>query len=309
MDLRQLRYFAAICEYGSLSHAADHMRVAVSALSHHLANLEVELGTPLFVRKPRGMQRTAAGERLYGHAKVILKAVNTAEADVRGAGGEISGLVSIGMAYSAVKAIGVELATRVLKDYPRVQLALAESLSGSTLAHLMASEVDLALVYNPPSDPVLRTRAVLEERMVCVGKPEIIGHGEDPITVNELLELPIILLRQGISARAIIEDVSLLKKIESRAKLQLNSVQAIAGSIVAGLGCVIGTKLFMQDQLESGAVHYRPIIEPQLSRTLYICELADRPPTYAIETMRDLILSLVSAAVRDGRWEARLIEP
>lgn len=62
-----------------------------------------------------------------------------------------------------------------------MRLSLSESLSGSTLLHLMASEVDLALVYNPPADPRLKTQPVLEEQMVLVGTREIIGasdHGK-----------------------------------------------------------------------------------------------------------------------------------
>lgn len=308
MDLRQLRYFAAIMEHGTLTQAAVHLRVAGSALSHHLGNLEAELGAQLFERRARGMEPTAAGYRLHEHARAILKAFTVAEADIRQAGGRISGAVSIGMAYSAVKAIGVNLATRVLSDYPDVELALSESLSGATLVHLMASEVDLALVYNPPADAALRTRPVLEERMVLVGKREIIGESDEPITFDELLELPMILLRQGVSARAILDDVTLLKKIESRAKLQMNSVQAIAGSLEAGLGCLIGTKLFMQDQLARGTVHFRPIIAPELSRRLYLCELSSRPPTFALEAIKRLILDLVRNAVLDGHWDARLIE-
>ncbi len=308
MDIRQLRYFAAVFEQGTLSSAAETVRIAPSALSLHLSNLEAELGVVLFVRKPRGMEPTAAGHRLYAHAKLILKAVAAAEADLREAGGEIAGTVAVGMAFSAVKAIGVELARRVLQDYPRVDLVLAESLSGTTLAHLLASDVDLALVYNPPSDAKLRTRPVLEERMVLVGRREIIGESSDPLTFSEILELPMILLRQGPSARAIVNDVNLLKKIESHAKLQMNSVQAIAGALETGLGCVIGTRLFMQDQIARGTVHVRPIIEPELSRTLHLCELTSRPPTFALEAVRDLLLELVGDAVRQGRWEAKLIK-
>ncbi|MBS3651779.1 LysR family transcriptional regulator [Pseudaminobacter sp. 19-2017] len=307
METRQLRYFVAIYEHGTLSGAAETTRIAASALSHHMSNMEAEFGSALFARKPRGMQPTAAGERLYVHAKAILRAMAAAERDIRQAGGEISGEVSVGMAYSAVKAIGVSLAKKVLADYPKLRLSLTESLSGSTLMHLMASEVDLALVYNPPVDPRLKTEAVLEERMVCVGKKEIIGDTGDPIPFRDLLELPIILLRQGVSARAIMDDVGLLKKIEAKAKLQMNSVQAISGSLLAGLGCVIGTKLFMQEHLESGALHFRPIVEPELSRTLYICEMAERPATFALETVRREILELVADAVHIGIWEARLL--
>ncbi|MER8375865.1 LysR substrate-binding domain-containing protein [Mesorhizobium sp. M1338] len=309
MDSRQLRYFSAVYEHGSLSSAGEHMRIAVSALSHHLSNLEAELSTALFFRKPRGMQPTAAGERLYTHAKSILKAMAAAEKDIRESGGQISGDVSVGMAYSAVKAIGVSLAQRVLADYPKLRLSLSESLSGSTLMHLMTSEVDLALVYNPPTESRLKTQPILEETMICIGKREIIGDTDEPIPFASLLELPIILLRQGLSARALVDDVGLLKRLESKARLQMNSVHAIADSLVAGLGCVIGTKLFMKEHIESGALHFRPIIEPELSRTLFICEIADRTGTFAAEAVRAVILDLVADAVIKGKWDATLSIP
>ncbi len=306
MDSRQLRYFAAIYEQGTLSSAGATCRVAVSALSHHLSNLEAEFGVELFVRKPRGLSPTAAGERLYGHAKAILKAMSSAEKDIREAGDDVSGDVSVGMAFSAVKAIGVDLCRRIVDDYPRVRLSLTESLSGSTLLHLMASEVDLALVYNPPADPRLKIEPVLEEQMVLVGSRAIIGDSDEPVRFSEILDLPLILLRQGMSVRALMDDTSLLKKIEGRAKLQMNSVHAIGASLAAGLGCAIGTRLFMYEHIESGQIHYRRIIEPELSRTLYVCELADRSATYALETVRTLMVDLVRAAVIDGRWEARI---
>lgn len=307
MDARQLRYFVAIYEHGALSRAGDQLRVAVSALSHHLANLEADLGNKLFVRLPRGLKPTAAGERLYSHAPGILKSLSAAEVDVRNAAENISGELSVGMAYSAVKAICVPLLTRVLKDYPDLRLTLSESLSGSTLIHLLSSEVDLAVVFNPPSDARLRTQSILEEEMICVGKREIIGKTRKPITFEEVLSLPVIILRQGLSARAQLDDSSLLKRLEASAQLQMNSVYAIAASLNAGLGCVIGTKLFLQEHISSGALHYRPVIEPKLMRTLYLCELNDRPPTFASEKIRELILELIDDAVAEGRWEAKAL--
>ncbi|WP_276316416.1 LysR substrate-binding domain-containing protein [Mesorhizobium tianshanense] len=95
--------------------------------------------------------------------------------------------------------------------------------------------------------------------------------------------------------------------LEGRAKLQMNSVHAIGASLAAGLGCAIGTKLFMYEHIESGLLHYRPIVEPELSRTLYVCEMADRPATYALEAVRSLILDLIRRSVVDGRWQARMV--
>jgi LysR family nitrogen assimilation transcriptional regulator len=304
MDSRQLRYFAAIYEEGSLARAAERERVAVSALSRHLANLEAELGSRLFDREPRGVRPTGAGQRLYEHARAILRALAAAKADLRDEGREVAGDVSVGMAYSAVKAIGVTLMQRVLADYPKLKLSLSESLSGPTLLHLLASDVDLAMVYNPPQEPRLRVQPVLEERMVLVGRGDLIG-GKGPITFEEVLELPLIILRQGLSARALLDDAALLKKLEERAQFQMNSISAIAGSLLAGIGCVIGTELIMREHIESGALASRPIVAPELNRTLYICELADRPATFALETVRHLCMTLSLDAVASGRWQAR----
>ena len=166
MDSRQLRYFIAVYEQRNLSRAADQVNVAQSALSHHISNLEAEFATPLFERKPRGMDPTAAGERLYEHARIILRAMAEAETrDASEGGSVIAGDISIGMANSGVKAIGVALMRTVLTKYPKLKLSLTESLSGATLMHLMISEVDLALVYNPPSEKELITEPVLEEEM------------------------------------------------------------------------------------------------------------------------------------------------
>lgn len=304
MDSRQLKYFYAIYEAQSISRAAEGLNIAASALSHHLSNLETELSTSLFVRKPRGMQPTAAGERLYSHARGILSAITAASNDLQEEGQEVSGEVSVGMSYSAVKAVGVDLMKKVMTEYPKIRLSLSESLSGSTLVHLMASEIDIAVVYNPPNDPRLRSQAVLEEEMVCVGHQDIIGKTNNPLKFQELLDLPLILLRQGLSARALLDDTALLKQLESRARLQMNSVQAISGCLLEGLGCIVGTRLFMQNLLDEGKLHARPITEPKLTRTLYVCELSDRPATFALETVRQLIMTQIFEAVGSGRWEA-----
>ena len=305
MDSRQLRYFAAIHEEGSLARAAEREHVAASALSRHLANLEAELATRLFIREPRGMRPTAAGLRLYEHACNILRAMTTAEADLREEGREVSGDVALGMANSAVKAIGVPLMKRVLTDYPKVRFSLSESLSGSTLFHLLSSEVDLALVYNPPPDPRLRTQPVLLEKMVLLGRPDIIG-GTGPVTFDDVLSLPLVILRQGLSARALLEDTTLRKRLEEHALLQMNSVSATEGALISGIGCAIGTRLIMQEHVKAGTLITRPIVSPELERKLCICEMADRPASFALETIRQLCVDLVLDAVSSGRWDARI---
>lgn len=310
MDSRQLRYFIAVYEQRNLSRAADQVNVAQSALSHHISNLEAEFATPLFERKPRGMDPTAAGERLYEHARIILRAMAEAETEVREGARVIAGEISIGMANSGVKAIGVELMRTVLTQYPKLKLSLTESLSGATLMHLMVSNVDLALVYNPPSEKELITEAVLEEEMFLVGIPKLVGKSKSPMRFEELSRLPLILLRYGLglSSRALLDDPVLLKRLEGSAILHANSITGMTGALVEGLGCTIATKLFAREELAAGRLVAREVVDPKLTRTLYLCRLRNRPMTYAMEEMRRLMLALIAEQVCKGAWQATLVK-
>jgi len=307
MDSRQLRYFISIFDQKTLSGAADHLRIAASALSYHLANLEGELGTPLFERKARGLTPTAAGERLYGHAKSILHALEVAERDITAARQDITGHVAIGLGHTTIKAIGVALVRHINLHHPKLRLAISESLSGGHLANLLAGEIELAVFYNPPVTAGVRITPILEEPLLCMGTRAVIGDTDAPITFDDVLRLPVISLRQGISARGIIEDRSLLEQLEKSAQFELNSAAFIADALLDGLGCAIINPLFVRAQVEAGLLHTRPIIAPQLYRTLVLCELENRRPSFAAEAVRDLILKLIRKAVADGTWNARCL--
>ena len=307
MDSRQLRYFAAIHEEGSLARAAERERVAVSALSRHLANLEAEFGMALFVRLPRGVRPTASGTRLYEHARTILRSMQAARDDLRETQGEVSGEVSVGFAHSVIKSVGVDLMKRVSQDHPLLRLHLCEIFSGATVQQLVSSAVDMTLTFNQPPNPKLRFQPVLEEKMVLLGRPDILG-STDPIGFDDLLQFPLIILREGLYARALLDDASLLRRIEEKAQFQINSIAAIGQVALSGIGCLIGTEHILSEYLETGELIARPIEEPMLSRTLYLGEVIDRPVSLAFETIQKLSIDLTVDAVITERWKASLAD-
>src|SRR3954454_18305129 len=79
MKLTQLGYIAAIAERGSVRAAARHLGVAQPAFSRSIAELERELGAPLFERRAKGMVATPLGEAFAKGATVILNAVKRAQ--------------------------------------------------------------------------------------------------------------------------------------------------------------------------------------------------------------------------------------
>lgn len=196
---------------------------------------------------------------------------------------------------------------RVAQTYPKLRLHLSEVFSGSTTLQLASSEVDLTLTYNQRADPRFRFQPMLEEEVVLVGRPDVVG-GPGPISFDALLDLPLIILRQGLNTRAVMDDPSLLRRLEGSAQFQINSIVAIADWLLSGIGCLVGTEFILKDHIDSGRLVTRPIVKPKLNRTLYVGELSDRPATFAYEAVRHLCIELITDAVESKKWSATLTD-
>ncbi len=302
MDIKQLTYFISVYEHTNLSHAASHLSVAQSAVSHHISNLEAEFGTSLFMRKPRGMEPTAAGLKLYNHACHIVASVKAAENDMLSEAQEITGEIVIGLPFSVMKGIGVKLMKGVLTRYPKIRLSIVEGLSGNIQSNLLSSEVDLALFYNPHKDRNITMEHVLEEEVFCIGTKSTISDTDLPITFNDLIKLPLLMLREGGASRALINKPGLLAKLDSNALLQLNSITGITDAMLEGFGCTIAPKLFVQEYLHDGRLHARPIINPYITRHLYMGCLRSYSSSILLEAIKSLILELIKTEISASRW-------
>jgi len=83
LDFKHLKSFQEVAAAGSLSHAADRLRLAQPALSRHISLLEREIGVPLFTRHGRGMHLTEAGAALLARIDGPLRELERAAAEVR----------------------------------------------------------------------------------------------------------------------------------------------------------------------------------------------------------------------------------
>ena len=83
MELRNIRYFAAVAEEKNFTRAAEKLAIAQPPLSRQIQDLEAELGTPLFIRSPHKVELTPEGELFLQYASQILDLVARSEEDVR----------------------------------------------------------------------------------------------------------------------------------------------------------------------------------------------------------------------------------
>jgi LysR family transcriptional regulator, nitrogen assimilation regulatory protein len=122
MDLRQLTTFTQVADLGSLSKAAERLRIAQPALSRQIRLLEEELKVALFTRHGRGMELTSAGEMLRARASSILRQVEETRADLMQEAGAVRGRVVFGMPPTVGDVLATRLIERFLGLYPEVTL-------------------------------------------------------------------------------------------------------------------------------------------------------------------------------------------
>src|SRR5438105_2738274 len=97
LSLKQLSYFLALVDHGSISAAANALNMAQPSLSENIAKLEKELDAQLAIRGARGVQMTEAGMALANRSREILKNVQDMVEEIRQISGVPRGPVSIGL--------------------------------------------------------------------------------------------------------------------------------------------------------------------------------------------------------------------
>ena len=147
MNERELLYIKTIADTKSISKAAEELFIAQPSLSQALQRIEKELGTHLFIREPRGMKLTYAGEKYYLMAKEILDIYSDFKSEITHINELKSGRLVIGVA----RYMGMNVLPNVLpdfnKNYPNVELVVMERNTKTLESLVLSGDVDFAITH------------------------------------------------------------------------------------------------------------------------------------------------------------------
>ena len=162
MELRYLRYFAAVAERRNFTRAAEELHVAQPAISQQIKTLEGELGVKLLLRTKRSVQLTAAGHAFLREAKAILAHAEQAKLVAkRAAQGEI-GSLSIGCFGSAVANFLPGLLQEYRRKFPAVRVHLFEMTPEQQLQAMIREKIDVGFTRPLPGE---QGKAFVQERI------------------------------------------------------------------------------------------------------------------------------------------------
>jgi len=309
MEFRQLRYFVAIVDHGSLSKAAGVLHVAQPALTQQLRHLEDELGVQLLHRSAQGVQCTDAGKVFYEHAHAILKQVADARAAVAQSGNHPSGSVSLGLPHSISGALALPLLRAARQRYPEIQLQLTEEISGNLSEQLKSGRLNLAVLFDDGQLTQFEAQPLVEETMafICRAGSEWAPQ-EAAMPFPLALQVPLILPAQQQGVRPRIESVARAAGVSLGEVIEINSLAILRSALLADMGATILPVAPVLADVEAGRLSATPIVSPTVSRAVALCASRNIPLTTAARAVRQLALEVTAALCADGSWRgARLL--
>jgi DNA-binding transcriptional LysR family regulator len=191
-ELRQLRYFVAVAEEGSLTRAAARLHIAQQSLSQQIRTLEVQLGATLLERSARGVELTDVGAVLLREARPVLaQAERAAEAVRRAARGE-QGELRVGFLGSVANYLMPPVVRAFRARHPRVALHAEDVPIAALVAGVRDGALDAGL-SRPPLVDDIATEVVLREPVAAVLPEDHPLAARDELTLAELADEPWVL--------------------------------------------------------------------------------------------------------------------
>ena len=193
--LRQLEYFVAVGEEGSIAQASARVNVSSPSISAAIAQLEGEFGLPLFVRRhAHGLSLTQAGQQFMAQAHQILAQADALNRLADNISGNVQGPLKIGCLLTFAQVLLPAIRREFEKTYPETQVSQIEADQLDLIEDLRRAEIDVALSYDldiPPDLEFVPLRALPPYAMF----PENHPLAERPdVSVEELRAYPMVLL-------------------------------------------------------------------------------------------------------------------
>ena len=222
----------------SFSEASRQLYISQSAVSQSVKTLEKKLGTPLFVRSTKNVQLTPEGETLLRHIEPAIQLIRQGENNILEAGSLGDGQLRIGATDTICRHLLIPYLNRYHKAYPKVHIRIINQTSLKCVDLLESGQVDLIVTNYPNSRLSSHTKlqTVLEFRDIFVANPDYFTMGKTPLSLENLLDYPILMLAAKSTTSEYLHQVFAAQGLKLLPEVELNSNDLLIDLAEIGLG-------------------------------------------------------------------------
>ncbi len=284
-EIQRLRVLRELARQGSVSRAAEALRLAQPTVSLHLKALSSMLGVAVVERRGRRSELTEAGRALEYHASRALAELERAEEAMERHRGLTAGSLHMGAGTTPGTYLLPGLLGEFHARHPQIDLRLKVGSTEQILGLLSRGEIHLGVVGEAASRPDIERRALLKDRLVCIVPPLHPAATRGRITRARLRAATLLVREAGSSTQAVTDRYLDSHGLEVAERWELDSPEAIKQAVRAGLAVAFVSGLIVRDELADGrvaAVEVEGV--PPAERTLDLVRRTDQalsPPERA----------------------------
>ena len=252
--------FVSVVKNGSFSAAAKTLHRSPSAVSKLIAQLEEKLDVQLFDRTTRTLKMTEAGELYYARALDIVRRVKDAESELREFSGEPSGLIRLTFPNALSSSPIINVLADFAKRYPKITFDLNVSVEKK---NLIEDNFDFAIRQGPLEDSTMVAIRLFDIQPAFCAPPALIEQYGNPTSLQDVLELPLIIpsnINVAKQAKAMQSDLDWSRFHNLHSGVDIPTFLRLAES---GFSATFCFRHMMQDYLDRGTLV--DITPPQLN--------------------------------------------
>jgi DNA-binding transcriptional LysR family regulator len=261
-----LRCFLTVAEMGSIREAAGRLRIAQSAVSRRIQNLELEMRVALFERSKRGVRLTSGGEVLLHHVREATRQTERLEADLDAVRGIRRGHVVVRVIEGFASSLLPGVLTTFRSRHPAVTLDIRVARTNSIADAVIDGNCHFGVTFSHSPDPRIIVLASMNEPLQAVLAPSHPLAKERSLNLKQLLPYPLAAPSARGGSRALFDSAWQAEKLVCKPVLETNSMHVLASFVQAGDGIAITSPNRAEPYLSFGQIVAIPIESQVLSR-------------------------------------------
>ncbi|MEK6349622.1 MAG: LysR family transcriptional regulator [Burkholderia sp.] len=257
-------YFYEAVRCGTIRAAADWLDVAPSAVSRQIGLLEKELDATLVERHARGVTPTEAGRCVIEYFREQLAHRDDLLSRLQELRGLKTGEVSLVLGEGFVSDLLAGPMQQFCRQYPGIHVNLDVGSTNDVIRKISNDEGEIGLVYNPPTEPKLVSRAAKRQPMMAIVGPDFPRRGHKVLTVQQLATYPLAATHPSYGTRQMMEAVEYAERVRLGPIVTTNSFAILKEFVKSGLGISVMPAFAVAAELQARELFAIEIAHPIL---------------------------------------------
>jgi DNA-binding transcriptional LysR family regulator len=271
MDLRDIRHFLAVAQEGHIGRAAVRLHLSQPPLTRHIHALEEKIGTPLFMRTPKGVTLTEAGQVLLEEGPNLLGLVQRVAERTRLAGQGLIGQIDVGLFGSGILDVIPRILARFHQARPEVKIVLHNLTKGAQLQALRERRINVGFNRLVPKEAGIAVEPVLREAIVVALPAAHPLSAQASIRLRDLENVPLITY-PNVPIRGLAQEIAdafRAEGVRQKVEQDVEDVVTAVALVSAGFGVAITTQ--SATNLRLPGVVFRPVRSAHLKKLELSC--------------------------------------